>query len=206
MKTQKKFHLANIQRLYPENLVRLDFSTVDNLNTLLGFARLRAHSLDLFHHVHPFNHPTKYCVLAVQPGASHGGDEELRSVRIRACVSHGQQTRFVVTSFKILVVEFIAVNRLSPDPCSVREVASLQHELRNDPMETRVLVMQSLSAFSHSFFPGAEGSEILSSFRNHVVEQLERYFLRRRFPYRHIEKNLGSLYLRHIQLKRRIAR
>ena len=47
--------------------------------------------------------PTEDGVLPVEPGAGHGGDEELRPVRVRPRVRHAQQTRSRVPVREVLV-------------------------------------------------------------------------------------------------------
>ena len=39
----------------------------------------------------------------VEPTRNNSGDEELRAVRILACISHGKETRLVVLDLEVLI-------------------------------------------------------------------------------------------------------
>ena len=71
------------------------------------------------------NHLSKHDVLAIQPRGGDGGDEELRSVGILAGISHRQKTRFRVLELKVLICEFVAIDRLSAGSIALGEVSSL---------------------------------------------------------------------------------
>jgi hypothetical protein len=49
-------------------------------------------------------------MLSIEPASHCSGDEELRAVRVRTGISHGEQKPLVVLIVEILVLEFIAVN------------------------------------------------------------------------------------------------
>jgi hypothetical protein len=53
---------------------------------------------------------TKNDMLAIEPTGDDGSDEELGAVRVRPCISHGQEARFGVLQFEILVY---AINAIS---------------------------------------------------------------------------------------------
>ena len=60
----------------------------------------RAQGFDLLHQVRPIGHLAEDDVLAVQPGGHHRGDEELRAVRVRAGIGHGQRNGLLCLSLK----------------------------------------------------------------------------------------------------------
>ena len=70
--------------------------------------------------------------------------------------------------FEIFIVEFVPVNRLSPSTIVLGEVPSLEHELRDNPMEPTPLLVQSVSLFS-----GAEAPEVLRCYWDDVAIELE---------------------------------
>lgn len=111
-------------------------------------------------------------MLAVQPGAGDSADEELRSVSVGASVSHGQDTRSSVLMDKVLISELSAVDRLTAGARAVSEITSLEHELRDNSVENRVLEVQGLSALAHSLLSSAESSEVLGSLRDGIGVQL----------------------------------
>lgn len=43
------------------------------------------------HNILPFSQLAEYGVLAIQPGAGHEGDEELRPIGVGTSVGHGEQ-------------------------------------------------------------------------------------------------------------------
>ena len=65
-------------------------------------------------------------MVSIQPRARHGGDKELRSVRIRAAVRHGKDSRSRVLQREVLVRKALAVDRLASTAVSVSEVTSLR--------------------------------------------------------------------------------
>ena len=64
-------------------------------------------------------------VFVVQPGRGNHVDEELRAVRVRARVGHGQNTRDCVPDHAVgpLVAEFPPVDGFPPYAAAVGEVA-----------------------------------------------------------------------------------
>ena len=95
-------------------------------------------------------------MLAVEPGAGHGGNEELRAVGVWASVRHGQLPRLGVSQLEVLIREFFAVNTLAASSVTASKVAALEHKLGNHAMESGTLVAEPLLA-------GAEGAEVLGA-------------------------------------------
>lgn len=73
-------------------------------------------------------------MLAIQPGGGDGGDEELRTLGVRAGVGHAQVSLLGVLDLEVLVVELAAVDRFASDTSAVGEVASLytRHTYSNE--------------------------------------------------------------------------
>jgi len=55
-------------------------------------SRVRLHLVYALHDLHPLRHPTEDRVLPVEPRRRADGNEELRSVRVRARVRHAVHT------------------------------------------------------------------------------------------------------------------
>ena len=90
--------------------------------------------------------------------------EELGSVRVRPRVRHREDSRARVLVDEVLVREGAAVDRLTACAVADREVATLGHEARDDPMEVAPFVVERLSASSLPLLTSAEGTEVLRSF------------------------------------------
>ena len=66
----------------------------------------------------------------------------------------------------LLTLELLAVDGLSTGTVATGEVTALEHELGDDSVEGRALVAEALLA-------SAEGTEVLSSLRDDIVEEVE---------------------------------
>ena len=150
--------------------VLLQLARVDNGRSLvvLDGTTLGAGSLDGHDNVHRFlvGDLAENDVFVVKPRGDDGGDEELRAVGVRTSVGHGQQARLVVLQLEVLVGELLAVDGLATRAVTAGEVTTLEHELRDDSVEGRTLVAEALLA-------GTESSEVLSSLRDVIVEEVE---------------------------------
>lgn len=122
--------------------------------------------LDLLDHVEAVGDLTEHNVLAVQPWAWHGGDEELGAVGVWASVGHRQQTWLGVLLGEVLVWELTAVDGLAADTSTVGEVTTLQHEVWDHSVEWAAGVAEALLA-------GTESSEVLGGLWHNVVVQRE---------------------------------
>ena len=67
-----------------------------------GLAALGAERLDLLDDLHALNDLSENDVLAVQPRALDGGQEELRTVSVWAGVGHRQHAWLSVTKLKVI--------------------------------------------------------------------------------------------------------
>ncbi len=70
-----------------------------------------------------------------------------------------------VFELEVLVGELLPVDALAAGTVVVREVASLQHELRDHAVETAPLVAEALLA-------GAQRAEVLRRLRHHIRAEL----------------------------------
>src|SRR5579871_5896782 len=93
---------------------------------------------DLIDHILTFDHFAEDGVFPGEPRCGRDGDEELRSVGVRASVGHGQLAglvKFVRRAFGF-VFELIA---RAAHACSLR-IAALDHEIWNDAVEDGAVV------------------------------------------------------------------
>ncbi len=100
--------------------------------------------------LHALNNFAEYDVLTVQPRARNSGQKELRAIGVWASVGHRQQTWLGVLELEVLVLEFVAINRLAASAVLVGEVATLAHEVRDDTVERAALIAKTLLASAES--------------------------------------------------------
>jgi len=105
-------------------------------------------------------------MFAVQPRGDNGRDEELGTVSVWSRIGHGQQTRSCVLFLEVFVREFLAVDRLATSTIASSEVATLQHELRDDSVELATLVAKALLA-------SAKSTEVLGSLWDYIIVEVE---------------------------------
>ena len=60
----------------------------------------------------------------------------------------------------------LAVDALAAGAVATREVAALEHELRDDAVEARALVRQLLARLANALLAGAQGAEVLDRLRD----------------------------------------
>ena len=125
------------------------------------------------HDVHALDDLTEYGVLAVQPRGDHGGDEELGSLGVGASVSHGEKSGLGVLDLEVLVVELTAVDGLAAHTVSVSEVTTLKHEVRDDSVEARSLVVEGFARGSNALLASTESTEVLGGLGNGLTEKTE---------------------------------
>src|SRR6266508_878232 len=131
--------IANRRGLIADRLCRvIDLELLDDYvlsRPVLGTRRSGRDGLD---HVHPFDHLAEDRVLAVQPRRGGDGDEELRPVRVRPGVGHGQEAGAVERRSvrRALVLELI------PGAAAARSlgVPALDHEIGDDAVKDRAVV------------------------------------------------------------------
>jgi len=131
---------------------------------LFWCARFCPDSLDGLNNIHAFDDFAKHNVPPVEPRCDNGRDEELRTVRVGTGVGHREQSWFVVLQLEVLIVKTFSVDRTPASPVMSREIAALQHEIRDDPMKRTFRVSETVLSRS-------ELTEILRRTRHHVIEQ-----------------------------------
>ena len=129
-------------------------------------------TLDSGDDVHTLNDTAEDDVLVVQPGGLDSADEELRSVGAGASVGHGQNTGAGVLLTEVLVLEFGAVDGLTASSVTAGEVTTLDHELGDDPVEGRALVVEGLAGATGTLLTSAQAPEVLGGLGDNVVVQL----------------------------------
>ena len=105
-------------------------------------------------------------MATIEPRSGNGGDEELRTVGVGASVCHGKEARAGVLELEVLVSELRAVDGLTTNTGAVSEVTTLDHELRNNTVESGTLVVERLARGATALFAGAECAEVLSGLGN----------------------------------------
>lgn len=85
-------------------------------------------------------------VPAVQPGRRHQGDEELTAIGVLAGVGHAQHARLTVVQHKVLILKALSVDGEGAPAIAAGDVAALDHEGGNHPVEGAVLVGLALEA------------------------------------------------------------
>jgi hypothetical protein len=78
-----------------------------------------------------------------------------------------------VLEFKILIGKFFSVDAFASPSVSVGEVTSLEHEVGDNTVEHRSLVMQRLATLSDSLLSGTESTEVLHCLWNSVSKEAE---------------------------------
>jgi len=127
-------------------------------------AVLLASLLNSLHNVHRLFvcHLPEDDVAIVKPGRDHRGDEELGAVRVWSSIGHREQARSIVFQFEALVSKLLAVDGFATSAVATSEVTTLKHEIRDDSVERRALVSETVDA-------SAEFFEILSRPRDLLV-------------------------------------
>mmetsp|Transcript_75896 Transcript_75896/g.158259 ORF Transcript_75896/g.158259 Transcript_75896/m.158259 type:complete len:672 (+) Transcript_75896:34-2049(+) len=118
---------------------------------------------DVLHDVHTLKNPTKHRVLAIEPGTRDSGDEELRPVRVRARIRHGEREGTIVLEGPVeFVLEFASPNTFSASAIALW-ISSLDHEALDDSVEDDAVVITIVRM----------NSEILDCLRALLVKQLD---------------------------------
>lgn len=131
-----------------------------------GLAGHGAVGLDGLDHVHTLGDLAEDDVLAVEPWAWDGGDEELGAIRVGPGVRHGEQAGLFVLLYKVLVLELVAVDGTAAVAVGQIGVTTLEHEVGDDTVEGNTLVAEAL-------LTGAQGLEVGRGLGDDVVVELE---------------------------------
>jgi len=168
-----------------EMLADLTLATVNNDDLLRGFTRLGAKALNFLHNIHALDHLSEYHVFPVQPLSLSGAEEKLGPVGVGSSVGHGKNSRSSVFQSEVLILELVAIDRLSSGAISSSEVTTLAHEVGDDAVEGGSLESEPL-------LPGAEGAEVLRGLGNHIRPQLHDNFANGGTISGDIEENTSS--------------
>mmetsp|Transcript_31747 Transcript_31747/g.94331 ORF Transcript_31747/g.94331 Transcript_31747/m.94331 type:complete len:221 (+) Transcript_31747:184-846(+) len=163
-----------------------------------GLAGLGAHGLDLLHHVHALAHLAEDAVLPVEPRRLHRAEEELRAVRVRARVRHGEDAGAGVLQREVLVGELGAVDGLAAGAVAGGEVAALAHEVGDHAVEGAALEVERLAHLARALLAGAEGAEVLRGLGRDVGPELHGDAAGRGAADGHVEEDLG---VGHLELR-----
>merc|ERR1719171_2457264 len=134
----------------PGDPLQLELARVRDLHRLRRLAAAGADLLDGLDDVHALEDAPEDDVAPVEPGRLHRADEELRPVRAGARVRHGEHAGARVLELEVLVGELLAVDGLAARAVAPREVAALEHEVRDDAVELGALVVERLAALAHA--------------------------------------------------------
>ena len=74
---------------------------------------------------------------------------------------------------EILIIEFGTIDRLSSSSIMICEISTLDHEIRDDSVESTSFIVQRFTVLSYAIFPCAESSEVFYSFWNHFTVKSE---------------------------------
>merc|ERR1719414_145313 len=107
-------------------------------------------------------------MLPIQPCSLHCAQEELRTVRVRACIGHGEDARAFVLQCEILIRKLRSIDGLAASAISSSEITTLAHELWNDAVEGTAFEMQCLAGLPNALLAGAQAPEILACLRGDV--------------------------------------
>ena len=157
---QTKLKSQEFQKLHG---MCLELTAVGDDTGLLGLAGLAADSLKGIEHLHAAGHLTEHAMLAIQPVAGDEAHEELRSVGVGAGIGHGEISSLGVSHDEVLIGELHAVDGLTSGTVVSSEITTLGHEIRDDSVEGRALVMEGDTGLALSLLASAKSSEVLSS-------------------------------------------
>ena len=117
--------------------------------------------LDFFHSFVAFHNLTKDRVAVVQPGSEGRGYEKLTAVGVGAGIGHGQNAFFGKAEAGIEFVLKFATPEGLPTSAGACGIATLNHEIRNDPVENNAVI---IALFDQS-------AEVFHSFRGLIRKQ-----------------------------------
>lgn len=167
MRNSKTFESYKNDGLHLSALRDDDIQVRDILASISGLGVLH-----FPHHIHTINHASKHHVLAIQEWRGYGGDEKLTSIGIGPAVSHAEQARSIMLQVEVLVGELVgAIDGGRAGAVAIDEVATLTHEVLDDPMESAALVALRTTEIVLTL-AGAELPEVFGSFGHNVCEEL----------------------------------
>ena len=117
-----------------------------------------ADGFDRLDDVHALGDGAEDGVLTVEPARGGRAQEELRAVRVRAGVRHGQDARAGVLEREVFIRKLGAVDGLAARAVVIGEVTALAHEARDHAVERR-------SGVAETVFTRAKRAEVLCDAR-----------------------------------------
>lgn len=96
-----------------------------------------------------------------------------RSLRTWTSIGHGQEERSVMLQLEVFILEFSTIDGFAASAIASREIATLNHELFDDAVEERALVVQRFARFTNALLACAEGTEVLSRLGYNVIVEFE---------------------------------
>eukprot|EP01028_Stygiella_incarcerata_P012804 TRINITY_DN80477_c0_g1_i1.p2 TRINITY_DN80477_c0_g1~~TRINITY_DN80477_c0_g1_i1.p2 ORF type:complete len:141 (+),score=36.25 TRINITY_DN80477_c0_g1_i1:319-741(+) len=112
-------------------------------------------------------------MASIEPGAGHGGDEELAAVRAWTSICHGEEERLLMAEFEVLIAKLHSIDAFATSAVEASEITSLAHEFGDDAMENRTLVVEWLSRAANALLSCAQTPEVLSSLGDNVSKKLK---------------------------------
>eukprot|EP00977_Amphora_coffeiformis_P000068 scaffold15_cov204-Amphora_coffeaeformis.AAC.13 len=138
-----------------------------------GLSRATTDGFDGFNDIHSGFDPSKYDMFPIQPRRLDGRQEELRSIGIGSRIGRRQETGDAMSDES--VVEFVGkfgpVDTLPTCPVPTGKVASLTHEIGNDPMKDRSLVMQGFALGALALFARTQASKVFGRLGDDIGKQ-----------------------------------
>ena len=116
-------------------------------------------------------HFSKHNMVIVEPGCGLEGDKELRTVGVWPRVCHRKQVGLGEVQVEVLVVKFVPVDALPTGAVPFGDVATLRHELRNDPVEWASKVVELLSMTTLTGTTVGKLHKVLDRFGDHVAKE-----------------------------------
>jgi len=146
-------------------VVYLNLSTVCHHNLLACLPTLRSKGFNLLDNIHALYHLTKDYMLAVKPASLSCADEKLRSVGVRASISHRQDSWSCVGQLEVFILKLVSINRFTTSTIVSCKISTLAHKVRDYSMEGGALE-------SKSFLTSAQRSEVFGSFGYNIGAKL----------------------------------
>ena len=114
----------------------------------------------------------QYYMFAVQPRGCCGSEEKLGAIGAGASVGHAEYAGLGMFELKVLISKFSAVDGFSSGTIAVGKIAALTHEVGNDAVECRTLIVQGFPGLALTSLSGTQGTKIFGCFRHHVSSEL----------------------------------
>ena len=141
---------------------KLKLSTIGDDNLLWSFSILWSKGLDFLDDIHAFHYASKNNVLSIKPFCFCCAQKELRSICVRSCIGHWENSWSSVLQIEVFIRKLGSVNWLSTSSIVGCEVSALAHEIWDYSVKWG-------SFEAESFFSGTKASEIFGCFWYNVT-------------------------------------